>query len=871
MLSDAWYRLRAIVGRASVERELDDELRFHLDRQTEKYLKAGYPPEEAARLARLTLGGLDQMKEACRDARGVSLWESAGRNVRLAGRTLARRPGFALVVVLTLALGIGANSAVFTAIRTILLESLAFPDAHALMQLEQYEPRTAKPPSAVAPPRLEDWHRSNRTFQAITGYYPGDISETSGDVPERLAAAWVAPRFLQVWGVAPRLGRGFVPEEERFGGPRAVLVSERLWSRRFGPDTRLDGQTLRVGRETLPIVGVMPESFRFPLREVDIWRPSPIDAPYAQDRRSTWFTAVGRLRPGVTVAEARADLDRVQGQLARAHPATDAAIAVRLQPLKDVVVGDVGRSLWLLFAAVSVLLLIACTNIAALLLARTADRQQEIAVRYSLGASRASIVGQLLTESLVLAVAGSVVGLGVAAAALRAFALLGDGLPRVAELRLDWTLVAYSLGCAVGATLLFGLLPALRTAKRPTSDPLAARSRTVAPATQRLQWLLVGVQVALAVPLLFGAGLLLRSFDALGRVAPGFEPARILTFRISGDWGETTDMKALQRRIDGTLAALRALPGVEAAATAVQAPGVAFEQQTEYRVGGGETTANQRRIASTRVVSEGYFATMQIPLLAGTSCPAESPAPVAIVNSRFVALYAAGRPPMGRSIEQVPASPFLGAARIIGVVADAREEGLQKAAPPIVYWCHAAPVPTPLFVVRTRTEPAAMAGTIRRTLGELEPRRSVYDLAPLTERLQESFAENRLRTVLLTFFAATAVALAALGLYGTLSYFVHMRRREIGVRMALGARQRDVAASFVRQGLEVSMVGCAAGLSLAALLGRTLAGMLYGVSPLDLVTFSGVLLLVLVAAVLSSAWPALRASRIDPMHVLRVD
>jgi putative ABC transport system permease protein len=870
MLSDAWYRFRAVFRRTAVERELDDELRFHVERQTEKYLQAGHPPGEAARLARLTLGGLDQMKEACRDARGVSVWESAGRNLRLACRTLARRPGFAIVVVLTLALGIGANSAVFTAIRTVVLEPLAFPDAHALMQIEQYEPRTANPPSAVAPSRLEDWQRSSRTFQAISGYYPGDITETSGDVPERLAAAWVAPRFLRVWGIAPVLGRGFVPEEERFGGPRAVLVSERLWNRRFGPDASFHGQTLRVGRDTLAIVGVMPESFRFPLREVDIWTPSPVDAPYARDRRSTWFTAVGRLRPGVAVAEARADLDRVQAQLARAHPDTDAAIAVRLQPLKEVVVGDVGRSLWLLFAAVSVLLLIACTNIAALLLARTADRQQEIAVRYSLGASRASIVGQLLTESLVLAVAGSIVGLAVAAGALRAFALLGDGLPRVAELRLDWTLVAYSLCCAVAATLAFGLLPALRTAKRPTRDPLAARSRTVAPATQRLQWLLVGVQVALAVPLLFGAGLLLRSFDALGRVSPGFEPARILTFRISGDWGETTDMKALQRRINGTLAALRAVPGIEAAATTAQAPGVAFEQQSEYRVG-GEAAPDQRSIASTRVVSEGYFATMQIPLLAGTACPAESPAPTAIVNSRFVALYAAGRAPIGRPLEQVPANPFLGVGRIIGVAADAREEGLHKEAPALVYWCHAAPSPTPLFVVRTRTEPAAMAATIRRTLGELEPRRSVYDVTPLTERLQESFAENRLRTVLLTFFAATAVALAALGLYGTLSYFVHMRRREIGVRMALGARQRDVAVSFVRQGLRVSMVGCAAGLSLAALLGRALAGMLYGVSPLDLVTFSGVLLLVLVAAVLSSAWPALRASRIDPMHVLRVD
>ena len=577
MLSDAWYRLRAILRRQSVERELDDELRFHVERQTQKHVRAGRSAAEAARLARLEFGGIDQTKEQCRDARGLSVWEAAGRNLRLACRTLAKRPGFAVVVVLTLALGIGANSAVFTAIRTILLQSLAFPDAQDLMRLEQYEPRTANPPSFVAPPRLEDWQRLSPSFQAITGYYPGDISETSGDVPERLASAWVAPRFLQVWGVVPTLGRGFAPEEERFGGPRVVIVSDRLWKRRFGPDATLAGQRLRVGQQSLPIVGVMPESFRFPLRDVDVWAPSPVDAPFAQNRavhlvhghraRAGPASRRPRRRP-ISIASRRSWRERFRP---RTPPSPCAC-----SRLKDVIVGDVGRSLWLLFAAVSVLLLIACTNIAALLLARTADRQQEIAVRYSLGASRGSIVAQLLTESLVLAVAGSVAGLLVAVGALRAFDVLGQGLPRVAELRLDWTLVAYSLCCAVGATLLFGLLPALRTAKRPTSDPLAARSRSVAPATHRLQWLLVGLQVALAVPLLFGAGLLLRSFDALGRVAPGFESARVLTFRISADWGETTDIKALQRRMYATLASLRALPGVDATATSLAAPGVSL-------------------------------------------------------------------------------------------------------------------------------------------------------------------------------------------------------------------------------------------------------------------------------------------------------
>ena len=871
MLSDLWYRLRAVLRRRSVERELDDELRFHVERITQKYVRRGHTLAEAARLASLEVGGVEQVKEQCRDARGVGLWEQTVRNLRLASRSLRKRPGFAVVVVLTLALGIGANSAVFTAIRTILLQSLAFPDAHELMRLEQYEPRTANPPAFVAPARLEDWQRLSRTFQAITGYYPDDISETSGDVPERLASAWVAPRFLQVWGVTPTLGRGFAPEEERFGGPRAVIVSGRLWKRRFGSDTNIGNRQLRVGQQSMAIVGVMPESFAFPERGVDVWAPSPPDAPVAQNRNATWFRAIGRLRPGVTAAEAQADIDRVQAQLGKAFPDTDAKFAVRVLALKDVIVGDVGRSLWLLFAAVSVLLLIACTNIAALLLARTADRQQEIAIRYSLGASRASIIGQLLTESLALAVVGSLAGLAVAAGALRTFDVLGQGLPRVSELRLDWTLVAYSLCCAVAATLLFGLLPAVRMAKRPTSDGLSARSRSVAPSTHRLQWLLVGLQVALAVPLLFGAGLLLRSFDALGHVAPGFEVDRVLTFRISGNWGETSNIKALHSRMDATLASLRALPGVDAAATTLGAPGVPFEYQMEVRIVEGGAAANQRIMASTRVVSEGYFATMQIPVLAGAACPRESPDPAVVVNRRFAALYLAGAAPLGRHVDMVPANQFLAAGRIVGVVADAREDGLNREPPAIVYWCHATAVPTPLFVVRTRTEPTAMATTIRRKLGELEPTRSVYEMGPLQERLQETFAEDRLRTILLTFFAVTAISLAAIGLYGTLSYFVHMRRREIGVRMALGALQREVATSFVRQALKVSLVGCAAGLTLAAVLGRAIAGMLYGVSPFDFVTFSGVLLLVLGAAVLASVWPAVRAARVDPMQVLRIE
>jgi putative ABC transport system permease protein len=869
MLTDLVHRVRAVFRRASLERELDDELRFHIERQIQTYVQRGLTPEQAARRARLDFGGIDQVKEQCRDARGVGPLEEVSRNLRYAARTLAKRPAFTTVAVLTLALGIGANSAVFSAVHTIVLRPLPFRDGDRLMRIEQFEPKALELPRFVAPLRLEDWQGMNSTFQAITGYFADDISETSGELPERLACAWVTPRFFHVWGIVPGIGRGFTEEEQRFGGPHAVVVSDRLWKRRFGAAQEVGARRLRIGQQSYPIVGVMPASFMFPIRDVDVWMPSPVGAPYARDRKSTWYTVVGRLRPGVTMDRAEADLNSVQRQLAAQYPETDAHLAVRVRSLKEVTIGDVGRSLWMLFAAVSVLLLIACTNIAALLLARGADRQQEISIRYSLGASRAAIVRQLLTEGLVLALLGSALGLGVAAGAFRMFHVLAGTLPRVAELRLNWTLVVYSLTCAAGATLLFGLVPALRGTRRQTSDMRSPRSRTVAPATSQLQWLLVGMQVALAVTLLVGAGLLLRSFDALGRVSAGFEPARVLTFRITGNYGETANLEALYRRIDSTLDSLRAVPGIEAAATALAIPGVPFQYQTELRFSGEESSHGSRIMASTRVVSAGYFTTVRIPLLTGESCYPTSTVPLALVNRRFAALYHPGRTLVGRYVEHVPPNPFLKAARIIGVVGDAREEGLNQEPGPIVYWCNNAPVPAPLFLVRTRVEPMAMAETIRRKVHELEPRRSVYEMMPLEARLDESFAENRLRTTLLTFFAGTAVSLAAIGLYGTLSYLVSMRRREIGVRMAMGARPGEIALSFLRQGLRVSLAGCLAGVWLAAAVGRGLSGMLYRVTPLDGQTYVGVVLLMGIIAVLSSVWPAIRAARTEPVRVLR--
>src|SRR6266700_772245 len=847
-----WWK--SLFRKRALDAQLDSELRFHVEELTAANIAAGLTPEEARRRAVLEFGGREQIKEELRDVHRISIVESTLANLKSAFRFIRKAPSFSITVILTLALGIGANSAVFSAIDAILLRPLPFPNGDQLMELRQYNPKMKSPRTRLAPVRLEDWNRMNSTFQAITGYYSEDNSETSGALPEKVTQAFVAPRFLQVWGISPALGRDFNTEEERFGDPNAL------------------GNKPRINGYSSSIVGVMPASFLFPDRDVDVWATGPPDAPIAQSREWTWYLAIGRLKPGVTLEQARANLATVQKQLGSAFPKTDADLTVGIEPLKEMTIGGVRRSLWILYGSVSLLLLIACTNIIALLLARAAQRQHEISVRFSLGGSRAAIANQLLTEVFVLAIAGAALGLVVANAASKVFRTLAADLPRVEEIRLDWRIVLQSRLCSVLATLVCGLFPAIRGTRRNMSSSLTQASRTQVSTRNPLQWLLVGVQVALAVTLLAGAGLLLRSFQELGRVSPGFDPNRVLTFHISASYAETADWKGLTQRIDRTIDSLGSMPGVETAATAGALPGIPSHYQMELKFTEGQLDPERKIVAESRFVSPGYFATMQIPLLSGELCR-ESPDSLksinVLVNRSFANTYLAESIAVGHHLQEVPSSAFLPPGEIRGIVGDAREEGLNREPGPTVYWCTSAAGPDPFYLVRTRTDPMAMAETIRQKIHEIEPARSVFNIAPLTDHLDEAFAENRLRTVLLAFFAATAVSLACVGLYGTLSYSVNVRRREVGLRLALGALRGQIVKQFLLQGLGVSLLGCLAGLALATACTRLLAGMLYGVSPSDVTTLSAVVLLVLVVATVASLAPAIRAASVEPMQVLR--
>lgn len=792
--------------------------------------------------------------------------EAAIRNVRQSARALSKTPGFSAAVVLTLALGIGANSAVFSAVYAVLLRPLPFPHSEQLVTLAQMAHGNPQP--FVAPIRLEDWNRANTMFQAISGYYAQDDSELSGSLPEKLRRAFVAPRFLQVWGVAPALGRDFSPQEEHFGGPSAVLISDRFWRRRFGADPNVVGKSLRIGRASVPIIGVMPASFLFPERGVDLWSASPSDAPFAQSRQLTWYSAIGRLKAGVTPAQALANLAAVQARLGRQFPQPDANIAVLIKPLKEATVGGVRKSLWILFGSVSLLLLIACTNVAALLLSRAAGRRQEIAVRFSLGASRTSIVARLLTETLILSLAGAALGLFVAAGASGIFRALAKNLPRIEEIGLDWRIVLYTLLCSVAAALACGILPAIRGARRNPAGSLALAGRSQAAGRNPVQFVLVGVQVALAVTLLAGAGLLLRSFRELGRVSPGFDPSHVLTFHISASWAETNDYKGAAQRVQRLLDALRSLPGVETAATSLSLPGAASAYQIELRSLEGRADTEPKMVTESRAVSGGYFATLRIPLLAGELCREQSKTAQMMVNRSFANAYLNGGAALGRHLDQ-PGNAYVTAAGIGGIVGDARETGLDHEPVPTVYWCYNANQPGTYFLVRTHGDPKAMAETVRRKIHEVEPLRSVYDLTPLTDHISDAYAENRLRTILLTFFAATAIVLACVGIYGTLSYLVNTRQREVGLRLALGAVRTQIVRQFLAQGLGVSLAGCIGGIALAAAFTRLLAGMLFGVSAWDAPTLASVVILVLAVSAIASLLPAVRAARLEPMQVLR--
>ena len=587
-----------------------------------------------------------------------------------------------------------------------------------------------------------------------------------------------------------------------------------------------------------------------------------------ENRRLQSYTGIGRLKPGVTASQAAADLAVVQAALERAYPDTDARLRAVVTPLRDGLVAGFSGSLWLLFAAVTTLLLIACTNVAALLIARTSRRQPEIALRASLGASSRNIAAQLLIETAALALAGGAIGMIVAfglTALIRAWA---PDLPRAAEIEVNGRVIGYTLTSVLIIALACGLLPAMRGMR---GSLRALGGRSIVATRQRAQWLLVGLQVALAMTLLVGAGLLIRSAAALSQADTGFDADDVLAFRISGRWDEADDSARLRQRVNDTIETLDALPGVDAVATAWSLPGMPRQYRIEFGLDGAGGSSASPVIAEWRSISSTYFATMRIPMVTGETCRAASTPsndPAVLVNERFVSRYSTGRSTLGRTLSWEGGTRT---GRVVGVVADAREAGLDRDPPPTVYACDAAPSPFPWFLVRAAGGPAALAHAVQVSVAAADPLRSVYDLAPLPSRIDNAYAQARIRTTLVALFGAAALVLACLGVYGTVSYAVGLRRREIGLRLALGGLRRDVVGELASHGLAVVGIAAAIGLALAGISSRMLAGMLYGVSTTDVATFAGALLVVFLTGAIAVLVPTLRATSAPILSALRDD
>jgi putative ABC transport system permease protein len=798
-------------------------------------------------------------------------------DLRYALRALLRAPGFTLAVVVTLALGIGANSAVFSVVHSVLLRPLPYSEPGRLVNVYGRYPDFGRTSTSL--PDFQDLRAGTRSFEQMAARHASGFVLTGEGEPERVIADRITANFLPTLGVRPALGRGFLPEEEQVGGDdRVVVLSHGYWQRRFGGDTQIIGRRLTLGGASYTVVGVTPPSFRYG-RDVDLW--APVRADTTLPRRAEFLDIVARLKPGVTVEQADADVAAVIRRLAEQYPATNANLRSEVIGLQDDLVGGVRPALFAFMGAVTLVLLIACANVANLLLARAAVRDREVAVRVALGAGRGRLIRQLLTESLVLALLGGVAGFALATwgvAAIRATDI--QVLPRQSEIGMNGTIVAFSLMLSLATGLLFGLVPALRLSRRPLHAPLRDGSRgSTGGALARMRSGLVLAEVAVALVLLVGAGLLIRSFDKLTSVDLGFEPAGVLTYGITFPSAKFRDAQQLPALYDALLARARGIPGVRSAAMSEDLP-MSGASYVSFSIAGRPprqaTTGAAPEDLQPFAVSPEYFSTLGIPLRHGRlfeTGDGPDALRVAVVNEEMARRFFDGRDPIGSRVTF--GNPADTAARwwtIVGVVGNVAQEGV-TAKPYAQMYRPIFQVPTRgvLISLRTDRDPLLLASAAREAVRAVDRDLLVSDIQPLDARVAGSIARPRLSVLLLSGFSAIALLLAAIGIYGVMAYTVAQRTREIGVRMALGADPSNVQRLVVRQGMQPALIGIAVGLVGALAASRLIASLLYGVSTLDPVTFVLVPLFLAAIALLATYLPARRATRVPPTVALQSD
>lgn len=788
-------------------------------------------------------------------------------------RSLARRPGFAVAAILILGAGIAATTSVFSIVDETVLEPLPYPQPDRLTSVLEANSAKTEAAGLIAPGRLEDWNRLNHTFTALSGEYWENVTETSGDTPERLAGVRVTPRFFSVFGVNAAVGRTFSPDEEASGGPAAVVISDRLWARRFHRRAEITSQHLELKNQSVAIVGVMPPSFGE--KNVDVWLPAQLAPQLLQQRDARFLSGVGRLRPGVTVAQAQRDLARVQAALGTQFPVTDAGWSAQVMDLKTARLGDARGPLVFILASVGLLLLLALANTAGLMLTQLERREGELAIRGFLGASRGQVVSGVVREVLVLA------GVAIALAVVADVALLHlsstalGTLPRVPSLSIDWRALAVASLCGAAAALACGAWPAWRATRLGAAAGFARLGRGQS-SDSRSQRALVAAQVAIATVLLCSTSLLLRSYYNLVHLDPGFEPSHAVTFHVGAEWDENRDsVGRMQRDI---VAALGAMPGVTAVGFSNFLP--ASNATIRYRVHlldltpGAQATERDLLTVGERSVTDGYFRALGARLVAGATCPplahVREGGPTVLVNRRFVDAYARGQNVVGRFLRWSDDRPGAPNTQIVGIVNDIREDNLRTPAVPYVYSCIGLGYwPDPEYVVRTGGDSRAIIASIRAVVHGIDPTRAVFGLMTLDDDVDASLGQTRLQTTILSAFGLAAVALAMIGLYGLVALAVTTRRREIGIRIALGAEPGRVVRELAARVGWLLVSGGGAGVAMTVLAQRELRAMVVGVAPLDPLTLGAAMLALGVAAGVAALVPASRAARIDPVDAIR--
>jgi putative ABC transport system permease protein len=869
--------LEALFWRSRLENGMDAELRAHIETYTDDLVRSGVSRAEAERRARVEFGGIEAVKEECRQARGLRWPDELRQDLRYAFRALRKAPGFTAAAVLSLGLGIGVNTAIFSVINAALVRPLPYAEPGRLVAI--YENRTTRGAGfgAFANANFVDLRANAPSFDDIAAHVSTGLSLTGAGEAEQLLGRLVTGNMFAVLGIPAHLGRTLIPEDEELGKQRVILLSYALWQRKFGSDPAITGRALSLDGNSYTVTGVMSDTFRFPGAQDEFWLPMRFDAKDRQQRSNHNLHCIGRLKRGANFRQAQTEASLIARRLQREYPDTNVGIDFSLLPLHESLTRTVRTALIVLLVAVGLLLLIACANVGNLILARSTARRRELAVRAALGAGRWRLVRQMLTESLCLASFGGMAALALCLAITTTLRTsLPPALMPTGEIRIDAGVLCFGLTVAMAAGLLSGLAPALLVSGGNLHDWLAGstRSTTGSGTEVRTRGVLVAAEVSLTLILLIGAGLLLRSFVRLMDVDPGFKPGHVLAVRFALPGflypAHVKRMSFYQRLVER----MNAIPGIQSAALSTCSP-LTNEGGSSWFIREARPAAHpEELIANNRLASENYFSVLGIPLREGRTFSSHDGADgplVAVINESMARRFWPGESPVGKRF-QFNSKPWV---QIIGVVGDVRQTALDIDPAPEIYRPFAQDSQIWLapraLVIRTRGEPLAFAPIVRQQFQAVDGSVPIYGLDSMDSLLEKSVASRRLEVLLVGAFGLVALLLASIGIYGVVAYVVAQRGQEIGLRMALGATRADVVGMMLRKGLSPVLIGLMIGVALALVLSRFLSSQLYHVKATDTFTFAAVPLLLILIAGCAAYFPSRKAARIDPMLALRQD